>query len=198
MFTRYRGWGSLCLGVWLAACTPAPIVPVPVDPPGRTIFHVIGVYRGEPPFWEPAGFQTEHCMRLFDPDCRDAWLGLHEYEVEITITDTRGPLILGLSAWDRTRWFLDVKEGVRIERIILSGIRAQFIEGVPEGTLLDVHTRLLSPCRDCSQSPDGFFDYRRPHPRYATQVGQPVDSFQGAFQRRWFRLNEGTWGVIEH
>lgn len=42
-------------------------------------------------------------------------------EVIVNVSKTDAPLILALSAYDKTKWRVNVKEKVKIERVILSG-----------------------------------------------------------------------------
>jgi hypothetical protein len=79
--------------------------------------HVIGVYEGT------------------FPD------GPRRYGVAAArVEDTQRPIILALCAFRAVRWKLEIADGVKIQKIILAGIKDQVIETPPAGIEIEKHT----------------------------------------------------------
>lgn len=160
---------------------------------GEPAFHVIGLYRGLPPPW----YSGASCGALSDPECQQKIQDRLVHEVEIRVTDTRHPLILGISAHERTHWRIETVPGVEIRRVILSGRHPQSLSGVAPEVPVEVYIAEGDGCplAECARTGPGFWDYQAPAQRYDELVDQPPTSFQGAQEEGWIEIGPDRAGV---
>lgn len=111
-------------------------------------------------------------------------------EVAVDISDDSRPLILSLSAYEKTHWTLKVQEGVKIEKILLSGYHVQTISGMAPDVPIEVYTYDASPCSQCTRGNGFFFSYDYPHKRIEELTDQPVNTFQGSYVGNRFSITE--------
>lgn len=164
-------------------------------PAGQPAFHVIGLYRGLPPPWH----EPNACATLTDPDCQRQLQHRIVHTVDLRVSDRQHPLILGLSAYDRTHWRLSMAPGVEIERIILSGRYPQSLSGVPSEVAVEVYQGGGADCPDAGTQGDcagaGFWNTQAPARRYQELVAQPPTSFTGAQEKGWIEIGPDRVGV---
>ncbi len=128
--------------------------------------HVIGVYEGQP----PSGVDDV------------------EKEVVVTLGDDSKPVVLALTAYDRTLWKLDLKTGVKLIKVILGGYHSQRVVGISAETPVETYTYDPSPCEQCWQGTGYFYSYEQPPERLKDITGLRVTSFQGRYQAAEFSI----------
>lgn len=162
-------------------------------PEGEPVFHVIGLYRGLPPPWN----RGDECWRITEPECQRILQHQVEHDVRISISDSRHPIILGLSAYERTHWRLSLAPGVEVRRVILSGRYPQDLSGIdPEVTVeYYVDEDGACPVSRCLETGPGFYDFQAPAAAYKSLVDQPPTSYTGAQEQGWIRIGPDWVGI---
>lgn len=127
--------------------------------------HVIGVYEGEPQADQSA-----------------------EKEVIVNVSDSSRPVVLVLTAYDKTLWRLNLKEGINLARLILAGYHTQRVTGIPLHSTIETYTYDPSPCDRCMQNAEYFYSYDAPHARLKEITGLDVTSFQGRYRGGEFSI----------
>lgn len=159
----------IILTLFLGGCAS---ISVPISTPE---LHVIGVYEGY-----DNNKKAKNNSRL-----SPASFG----EVIVNISKTDSPLVLAFSAYDRTKWIVNTKKDVKIEKVILSGYHQQKIEGISEGTLVEVYTHDSSPCEYCYQGKGYFYSYKSPpESKLKELTGLDISSWQGKYNGREFSI----------
>ena len=154
----------------------------------NTELHVIGVYEGtvpEPeakPFWSQCGAGKD-CPE--ETKARRVAVG-GEVTVNVYITDR--PVILALTAYDKTRWRIIGRAGVTIKKVILGGYHAQSVIGISEQIPAEVYTHDSSPCSHCYQGQGSFYSYEAPPGELQKITGLKPASFQGKYTGKEFNL----------
>lgn len=124
-----------------------------------------------------------HTIGIYEPGAR---------EVVVNITDDTTPIVLALNAYERTTWKVNLKEGVKLTRVILAGYHAQQINGLPAGMPIEVYTYYPSPCPTCWQGIYSGFSagaaYNEPDPKIEAIAGLKATSFQGGYRRSEFAI----------
>lgn len=167
-----------------------------LPPPGEPVFHVIGLYRG----WPPPGMSLGNmgfCKRLADPECQRILQHQVEHDVRVRVTDTQHPVILGLSAYERTHWHLDLAPGVELQRVIVSGQYPQRLTGAgASAAVVDVYINEVPFCQagECTRA-KGFYDFQAPAQRYQVLVDQAPTSFLGAQEKGWVEIGPDRVGI---
>lgn len=169
------------------------VVAAESPPAGEPAFHVVGLYRGLPPPW----LKGDSCAALSDPECQMLIQHQVVHTVDVRVTDERHPVILGLSAYERTHWRIKTAPGAEIKRVILSGKHPQTLSGVGPGVPVEVYVEEGEPCplEQCAETGPGFWDYQAPAERYRELVGQPPTSFLGAQEEGWIEIGPDRAGV---
>ena len=169
--------------------------------------HVIGVYEGQTP---PGSDNSQGVdpriknLRVIPPTTASDSPGViytrrapvassshPEKEVIVKISDDTEPIVLVLTAYDKTLWKLSIGEGVRITKVILGGYHSQRVTGLPPGMPIEVYTHEPSPCDNCWQSPEYFYSYKTPPKELKKITDLPVTSFQGKYTGSEFSIFQG-------
>lgn len=61
-------------------------------------------------------------------------------EASVSVTYDKSPVILFIDVYDPVDWTVKVGEGVKLQKVMLRGYRAQSVDGLPEGVELDKST----------------------------------------------------------
>ncbi len=149
---------------------------------GQPNVHIVSLSMGAPVYNPLYSDYDGVCLNMHDPACVEALPQNRQYTVDVRVTDTSAPVILGLSGFYRIQWRLHPAPGVKIRRVVLTGYYPQTVTGVPAGA--KVETRLFgsSFCLSCFRGHNYFYDLRRPAPVFADLIDQPATTFQGRFQ----------------
>lgn len=175
---------SILATLALAGCSTLAVI----DP--QPELHSIGVYEGSSPdddgipWHQKCGNQSpQQCHRAMTQQKRSVG-----GQVTVNVAVTGKPLILAFSAYDKTQWIVESREGVRIEKVILSGYHAQSITGIPPNTPIEVYTHDHSPCDECTQGEGYFYSYQRVPERLEDITGLSASSWQGKYQGEEFNI----------
>lgn len=149
----------------------------------NTELHVIGVYEGD--YKEDK--RTRPCSSTIGTtrmDCRydttDTKNTSHG-EVIVNVLMTDAPIILALTAHDKTKWIINNKEGVKIKKVILGGYYAQSIEGIDGNVPVEIYTYDNSPCDTCIKGDGFFYSYQSAPAQLKKITGIQPSSFQGKY-----------------
>ena len=124
-----------------------------------------------------------HVIGIYEPRAK---------EVVVNVTDDTKPIVLALTAYDRTVWKLNLKDGVKLQRIILAGYHAQSVIGLPSSTPIEVFSYDPSPCERCWQGPYVIrSSYQEPAVELNKITGLDVTSYQGRYQGVEFNIFPG-------
>lgn len=180
------------------------LVPAIAGCAGTPALHVIGVYEGKPPegtddrpWWakcntDQIGGQSNTADLSSIIECHQKHAGANaEKEVVVNISDDTQPLVLALTAYDRTHWKVIAKKGVKIVKVILAGYHSQRVSGIPVETLIEAYTHDPSPCERCWQSEKYFYSYKAPSPELREITGLEATSFQGRYKGTEFAIFPG-------
>ncbi|HWQ95062.1 MAG TPA: hypothetical protein VN418_06160 [Gammaproteobacteria bacterium] len=129
-------------------------------------------------------------------------IGIYEArakEVVVNITDDTRPVVLALTAYDKTLWKVNLKDGVKLKRIILAGYHSQHVTGLPPNTPIEVYTYDPSPCELCWQGPYiiHYSSYQEPSVELRKITGLDVTSYQWLYQGVEFSIFPGMKKWIE-
>ena len=166
--------------------------------------HVIGVYEGQTP---PGGDDSPWWAKCNDDqknrhpravpippsiECRKKYAGKHvEKEIVVNVSDNSQPIVLALTAYDRTHWKVFLKGGVKLTKVILAGYHSQRVSGVPRETPIETYTYDPSPCDRCWQGAKYFYSYKSPPRQLKEITGLEVTSFQGRYKGTEFSIFPG-------
>lgn len=114
-----------------------------------------------------------------------------EKEIIVKISDTTSPIILALTAYEKTLWKVSIKRGVKIVKVILGGYHSQRVTGLSPKTPIEAYTYDPSPCDNCWQGPEYFYSYKTPPKELGKITGLPVTSFQGRYSGSEFSIFPG-------
>ena len=203
---HYRFVASIVLGLAIAGCTAKPELTKPV-------LHVVGVYEGtappgsdDRPWWamcnddesgkndENDGSSTLRRRPVPAPsaDCHAKYAGKHlEKEVAVSVSDDTRPIVLALTAYDKTHWKISLKNGVQLTKVILGGYHAQRVSGIPSETPIETYTHDPSPCDRCQQGANYFYSYKTPPQELKKITGLEVTTFQGKYRGSEFAIVPG-------
>lgn len=106
---------------------------------------------------------------------------LQTKEVAVSVTDDSRPIVLALTAYNKTLWKIAVKEGVILQKVIIGGYHSQQIFGLPPDIPVEVYTYDASPCPQCWQGSEHFYSYEHPPEQLRKITGLDVTSFQGRY-----------------
>jgi len=166
--------------------------------------HVIGVYEGQTPsgtddrpWWAKCNDDqkdkqpnTVHATPSIE--CHQKYAGKHaEKEILINVSDDSIPIVLALTAYDRTLWKVSLKRGVKLSKVILAGYHSQRVSGIPSDTPIETYTYDPSPCEHCWQSAKYFYSYEKPPHQLKEITGLEVTSFQGRYKGDSFSIFHG-------
>ncbi|UTW44476.1 hypothetical protein KFE80_08715 [bacterium SCSIO 12696] len=155
--------------------------------------HVIGVYEGTDPdddgrpWW--AKCETEDKL-----DChREMVQGKRERggEITVNVSIVDSPIVLALSAYDKTKWIVNYEDGVKIQKLILSGYHEQTVSGLSEDVSIEVYTHDSSYCKNCYQGKGYFYSYKSVPKELQTLTGLKPVSFQGKYTGKEFAVFHG-------
>ncbi len=165
--------------------------------------HVVGVYEGGPePQANNVVTRTEASgssslkksndrMKLLEPRVIAPGApkrGPTESTVEIAVTDASQPIVLALTAYDKTHWKIDALPEVVFEKIILGGYHSQRVSGIDPNVPIETYTYDSSPCQSCWQGSKYFYSYKNPPPELRQITGLKVSSFQGRYRASRFSI----------
>jgi hypothetical protein len=164
---------------------------LPVSKLENAELHVIGVYEGVTENYEEEQWWKK-CDNMSIYVCHDLYANTHpEGRVKVVIDAYSKPIILGLSAYDPVHWIIDAPEKSKIEKVILSGYYKQRVSGLPDNTLLEIHSREKYPCDSCTYGKGVFYSYKKPSENYQKLTGLKPSTFQGKYTGDTFRLSDG-------
>lgn len=155
--------------------------------------HVIGVYEGTDPSDDGRPWQSK-CGELSSISCHQT-MTKRKREiggvviVNVSITDR--PIVLALSAYDKTKWIIKADKSVVIKKVILSGYHAQSIEGVSDHTSIEVYTYDSSPCSRCYQGQGYFYSYKSVPEQLEQVSGMSASTWQGKYRGLEFSIFPG-------
>ncbi|MCB1925519.1 MAG: ankyrin repeat domain-containing protein [Gammaproteobacteria bacterium] len=131
----------------------AEVIPL-LDLPDNAELHLVGIYEGhregdETPWWAKCGgmLKSESGVSCHEKMVREkrAQFG----EVTIDIGREGAPVVLALTAYDRTQWTVRNPMRREISAVILSGYHEQRVVGLRDDVLVWVATHEPSTCRNC-------------------------------------------------
>lgn len=170
----------------------------------KPALHVIGVYEGQIPPGVVGGSRWARCndeQKDTRPsavrtqpsiDCHQKHAGKHvEKEVTVHVSDDSRPVVLALTAYDRTLWKVSLKSGVKLAKVILAGYHSQRVSGIPPETPIEVYTHDPSPCDQCWQAAKYFYSYQAPPVQLREITNLEVSSFQGRYKGTEFSIFPG-------
>ncbi|MDH3359914.1 MAG: hypothetical protein OEL55_03500, partial [Desulfobulbaceae bacterium] len=155
------------------------------------VLHVIGVYEGQTPagaddrpWWAKSHNSTDPSV----DNRRESSKKRAEKEISVEISDDTKPIILALTAYDKTLWKVSLKEGVKLIKVILGGYHSQQVTGIPPQTPIEAYTYYPSPCEKCWQSGEYFYSYKNPPKQLKKITGLEPTSFQGRYRGSKFSI----------
>ena len=149
--------------------------------------HVIGVYEGQ----TPAGTDDRPWWTHHSNPPSSTAENYQEKEITVKISDDTKPIILALTAYDKTLWKVSLKEGVKLIKVILAGYHSQRVTGIPPETPIEAYTHIPSPCEQCWQSGEYFYSYKKPPEQLKEITGLDATSFQGRYKGSEFSIFPG-------
>lgn len=151
-------FGLFLAGTLLTGCATAPAL------------HVIGVYAGPSPFLITDEHRSSMCAGAAQQnqttaapesptvECRQKAGDKHKEKIIlVNIRDDRRPIILALTAYERTLWKVCPEKGVTIKKVILGGYHSQRVCGIHAETPVETYTYDPSPCARCWQGAKYFY-----------------------------------------
>lgn len=175
--------------------------------------HVIGVHEGKTPpgvddrpWWakcggnaaagQPAAPQPPSTPpKAPEPpslECHRQYAGIPvEKEVNVLVTDDSQPIVLALTAYNKTHWKVALKAGVKLMKVILGGYHSQRISGTPAETPIETYTYDPSPCERCWQGATHFYSHEKPPRQLKELTGLEAASFQGRYTGGDFSIFHG-------
>jgi hypothetical protein len=155
--------------------------------------HSIGVYEGMDPDDDGIPWHAKCgdrnpllCHRLMTQRKRE--IG---GQVVVNVSIIGKPLVLGFSAYDKTKWIVKTQKGVLIEKVILGGYHSQTIEGIPLETPIEVYTYDSSSCARCYKGNIHFYSYKGVPKQLENITGLSASSWQGKYQGKEFSIFPG-------
>lgn len=183
---RFAGVVALGVVAMLTGCAAGPgtIKQQLINSPrvGQPVVHIVALSKGDP---VPNPLISDYngiCLNLQDPACSATLPQNRQFSVDVRVTDSSGPVILGLDGFYRIHWRLQVAPGVRIKRVVAVGYYPQTVTGVPKGVPVETRSFGQSFCWSCFGGHTRFYDLRKPAPIFADLIEAPVTTFQSAFQ----------------
>ena len=184
---------AVVAGSLATACTTTPAL------------HVIGVYEGQTPhgaddrpWWAKCGYgydeeeqQLDAVPELSFSDCGDFDTLHPEKQIAVSVTDKSRPMVLALTAYERTLWVVSLQRGVKLTKVILAGYHSQRVSGIPPETPTETYTYDPSPCERCWQGKGNFYSYERPPGQLRDITGLEITSFQGRYSGTAFSIFPG-------
>jgi len=171
---------------------------------GTPALHVIGVYEGQTPsgiddrpWWARCSDDQKDgppgaVPALPSSECLQKNAGIHsEKEIVVNVSDDSRPIVLALTAYDRTLWKVSLKRGVKLTKVILAGYHSQRVSGIPPETPVETYTHDPSPCERCRQGAEYFYSYQGPPGQLKEITGLEVTSFQGRYKGAEFSIFPG-------
>jgi hypothetical protein len=165
--------------------------------------HVIGVYEGQTPpgvddrpWWAKCNDDKNDSRPSVPPspsiECHRKYADIQaEKEVAVSVSDDSRPIVIALTAYDKTYWKVSVKEGVKLKKVILGGYHSQRVSGIPTETPIETYTYDPSPCERCWQGSKYFYSYEKPPQQLKEITGLEVTSFQGRYKGGDFAIFPG-------
>lgn len=166
--------------------------------------HVIGVYEGQTPpgvddrpWWAKCNDDQKDKQPSAAPaspsiECHQKYARKHtEKEIVVNVSDDNRPIVLALTAYDRTHWKVSLKGGVELTKVILAGYHSQRISGIPAETPIETYTYDPSPCERCWQGAKYFYSYESPPRQLKEITGLEITSFQGRYKGTEFSIFPG-------
>lgn len=115
----------------------------------------------------------------------------HSEEIVVNVTDDTKPIVLALTSYEQGNWKVNIKEGVKLKKVILVGYASQFVTGLPPNTQIDVYSYAQSPCDHCWQGPYIAQSYLKPAEELEKITGLKVTTFQGRYEGNGFSIFRG-------
>lgn len=191
--------------------TRKPAAAAPAQAVQPAVLHVIGVYEGSLPAsadQRPWWAQCDKGQRADDkgaatsppgatqstrsPDCMPPSSASGPTRtVQVTVSDGSQPIVLGLMAYDRVHWLVQLAPDVKLERVVLAGYHTQSFEGIPSTVQVDVYTYDPSGCSHCMQKGPYFYSYSGVPAQMETAAGLKAKSFQGRYTGEQFAIFPG-------
>ena len=186
--TPRRDWLALVVaalfllpGAGLTGSTPSIGASSPQEPrSNRPEATKVDSGSARPEHFDPA--ETEmHVIGVYQPKSRPAD---EKGRVYVEVRPTAKPIVLVLTSYFSVEWRINLKDGARIKKVILSGYNEQEIKGLPAEVPID--NRSYFPV-DGSRRQNGWFwafewngsQWREMVRRLNAMTGLPVASFQG-------------------
>jgi hypothetical protein len=139
----------------------------------------------------PGSFSTRLERKEYQKKCAHTSRDDQTRTIKVLITDTNQPIVLGLMAYERTQWELEVAPNVTIQRVILGGYHTQIVLGLPEDAVVEVHTHDSSPCERCVHRQPEFYSYERVPAELESAAGLKASSFQSRYTGESFSIFRG-------
>jgi hypothetical protein len=71
-------------------------------------------------------------------DCHQKYAGIRfEKEIIVNVSDDSSPIVLALTAYDKTHWKVSLRGGARLAKVILAGYHSQRVSGIPPDTPIE-------------------------------------------------------------
>lgn len=116
-------------------------------------------------------------------------------EIDVNVNDDTRPVVLALTSYEQGNWRVNLKEGVKLKKVILVGYHSQFVTGLPPNTPIEVYTYDQSPCDHCWQGryiiQSGEKPYQEPAVELEKITGLKVTTYQGRYQGAEFSIFPG-------
>jgi hypothetical protein len=152
--------------------------------------HVIGVYEGTDPEDDGKPWWSE-CNTSNVLICHSKMTERKRKiggEVNVNISIEKTPIILALTAYDKTKWTINTKQGVKIKKVILAGYHEQSIQGIGSSIPVEVYTYDTSYCEKCFQGQGHFYSYKASPSQLQKITGLSPTSFQGRYTGKEFSI----------
>lgn len=168
----------------------------------KPALHVIGVHEGQTPhgvddrpWWAKCSDKANDSIPS-DPtsstECHRKYAGVHvEKEVSVHVSENSRPIVLALTAYNKTYWKVTLTKGVKLKKVILGGYHSQRISGIPVEIPIETYTYDPSPCERCWQGAKHFYSYEKPPHQLKEITGLEVTSFQGRYKGGDFSIFPG-------
>jgi len=173
--------------------------------PTGTEMHLIGVYQGDDgkknkPWWSKCKHSSDGKIeKKYSQECHSKWAGYKTTETVKVNVELSTPSVLVLMANEPVIWTVQARESKLIKKIILVGLHAQQVKGLPN-TPIEISTQKTSPtCSNCSLTGLLPVAYDKTNKSYSDvlkttkkKTGLEAATFQGSRVASQFTISDKT------
>ena len=170
--------------------------------------HVIGIYEGQTPpgvddrpWWAKCNDDLKEKQKNSVPaplpfpsiECHQKYSKITtEKIVIVNVNDINRPVVLALTANNKTLWRVRLAEGVNITKVILAGYHSQRVLGLLPDTPIETYTYDPSPCAQCRVGKIHFNSYEKAPEELKEITGLNVTSFHGDYKGAEFSISSSA------